>query len=207
MAVLENLINDEYARFLIIFISTIVIVIISYLILLRCLIKSNKLDNTESKRLDNFLKGIEINYEPIVELFVKPSGIFFENHILRGEPLLDDSEENESKNPYKKKILRCEKIYDIRLQEKSKEIMRRKMTGRVFTSEWKQRISRSVSKLKDNQVREIKLMLDEGISQYIIAEQFDVHQSTISNINCNKCYQHIKLDKNEYSRISALSSK
>lgn len=73
-----------------------------------------------------------------------------------------------------------------------RERIRKKMAGRIFTDEWRQRISHRVSKLDDEQIREIRRMLAEGISQYTIADKFGVHQGTISNIKRGKFYQHVR---------------
>jgi predicted XRE-type DNA-binding protein len=81
--------------------------------------------------------------------------------------------------------------------KESKDAVRQKLIGRVFTPEWKQKISQGVSKLKDSQVKKIKQMLSEGISQYTIADQFGVHQGTISNIKRGKCYKHVTLDNEQ----------
>lgn len=73
--------------------------------------------------------------------------------------------------------------------EKSKMRMRQLMLGRKFTPQWRRRISKAISKLSDEQVKEIRGMLEQGVSQYKIADMFGVHQGTISNINCNKFYK------------------
>jgi len=73
-----------------------------------------------------------------------------------------------------------------------KEKMRILMTGRVFNEDWRFKISKSVSKLTDKQIREIRDLLTDGLSQYTIADMYGVHQGTISNINRGKCYTHVK---------------
>jgi len=47
------------------------------------------------------------------------------------------------------------------------------------------------SKLADDDVRQIRRLLTNGQSQISIAELFNVHQSTISNIYNNKIWRHI----------------
>lgn len=76
--------------------------------------------------------------------------------------------------------------------EENKERMSRMMMGRIFNEDWKRKISRNVAKLTDDQVREIRQMMADGISQYAIAEMYNVHQGTISNIKRGKCYTYVE---------------
>lgn len=68
-----------------------------------------------------------------------------------------------------------------------KEFMRNKMKGRKI--EWKDKISASNKKLSPIQIEEIKKLLADKISQYVIADTYGVHQGTISNIKTGKFYQ------------------
>lgn len=45
--------------------------------------------------------------------------------------------------------------------------------------------------LKESDVTKIKMMLSQGIAQRIIAEQFNVNQVTISNVNTKKTWKHV----------------
>lgn len=47
------------------------------------------------------------------------------------------------------------------------------------------------SRLTVDQVVEIKLLRRQGISQYVLAERFGVHQATISLIDTGKTWHHI----------------
>lgn len=68
-------------------------------------------------------------------------------------------------------------------------LMHEKMKGREFSADTRSKISASVSKLTDTQVQEILELLKQKISQYVIADRYGVHQTTISNINCGKFYR------------------
>jgi len=72
-----------------------------------------------------------------------------------------------------------------------KQVMRDKMKGRVFTEEWLKKIAHSLNKLTDDQVREIRKMLSDNVSQYVIADMYGVHQGTISNIKRGISYADI----------------
>ena len=63
--------------------------------------------------------------------------------------------------------------------------------GRIITPEWRAKIARKNETLVDEQVRYIRELLALGVSQYTIADMFDVHQGTISNIKTGKNYSHI----------------
>lgn len=69
-------------------------------------------------------------------------------------------------------------------------LMRRKMSGRVI--KWTDKISRALSKLSDDQVREIRQALLCRVSQYALADRYGVHQGTISNIKRGLCYQWVQ---------------
>ena len=71
------------------------------------------------------------------------------------------------------------------------EKMSRIMTNREFSEETRKRISESVSKLTDEQVRNIRTEIANGISQYVLADKYNVHQTTISNINRGISYSRI----------------
>jgi len=76
----------------------------------------------------------------------------------------------------------------------SPEALRKKseaMKGRVFSKEHLSKIARSNEKLTTEQVQEIRRLMREGISQYVIADMFGVHQGTISNIKRGVSYSHI----------------
>lgn len=65
------------------------------------------------------------------------------------------------------------------------------MQDREFTPEWRQKISKSLQKLSDDQVREIRALLRARVSQYKIADQFGVHQGSISNIARGITYKDV----------------
>lgn len=69
-----------------------------------------------------------------------------------------------------------------------KTMMREKMKTRYFSPQHRERLSRAIQRLTLRQVEQIKLMLEEKISQYLIADEFGVHQGTISNIHRGKFY-------------------
>lgn len=76
----------------------------------------------------------------------------------------------------------------------SEDALRRKsekMKGRVFSADHLFKIQQSNEKLTDEQVREIRRMLARGIVQSVIASQFNVHKSTISNIKRKKSYGYV----------------
>jgi hypothetical protein len=49
-----------------------------------------------------------------------------------------------------------------------------------------------ISKLKEEQVLEIKIMIKQGIPNVSIADKFNVHSSVISNIKHNRLWKHVK---------------
>lgn len=51
---------------------------------------------------------------------------------------------------------------------------------------------RSGKKLTSKEVLEIKDLLRERVSQYHIADQYSINQSTVSNINTGKYWSHIR---------------
>lgn len=74
--------------------------------------------------------------------------------------------------------------------EESKKHMSKLMKGRKIT--WGNKLKIANSKLNDKQIDEIRALLKDKVSQYVIADMFNVHQGTISNIKNKKCYEHIK---------------
>ena len=74
--------------------------------------------------------------------------------------------------------------------DKSKKHMHNLMKGRKIT--WADKVRSGVEKLSDIQIREIRSLLDDKVSQYVIADMFGVHQGTISNIKNKRCYQHVE---------------
>lgn len=74
----------------------------------------------------------------------------------------------------------------------SKAIMVRKMTGRTFTEEWLQKIRVGNSKLTDGQVHEVRRLIADKVSQYVIAPMFGIHQGTVSNIKRRVSYGYVE---------------
>lgn len=70
-------------------------------------------------------------------------------------------------------------------------LMRTKMLGREFDEGHRRKIRESVQKLTDQQVREIRALLQQKISQYVIAERYGMHQGSISNIARGITYGHV----------------
>lgn len=70
--------------------------------------------------------------------------------------------------------------------------MSRKMQGRDFTPEWREKISRAVRKLTDEQVREVRARLNAGETQHAVAADFGVDKGTISNIKRGVCYADVE---------------
>lgn len=52
-------------------------------------------------------------------------------------------------------------------------------------------IQNGMSKLNDMQAKEIKLLLDKGISQYKISKLYNVSRSAILKIKLNKTWKHV----------------
>lgn len=75
--------------------------------------------------------------------------------------------------------------------EAYKAMMREKMKTRVFTPIHRQRLAKSIAVLSDDEVRTIRTLLATGMSQYAIADRFNVHQGTISNIHRKKNYVNV----------------
>ena len=65
------------------------------------------------------------------------------------------------------------------------------MRDREFTPEHRQRIRAAIQKLSDDQVREIRQLLGQRVSQYVIAERFGVHQGSVSNIARGITYRDV----------------
>jgi len=74
--------------------------------------------------------------------------------------------------------------------------MHDKMVNRDFSYETRLKISKSNSKLSDDDIDTIRFLLDNHISQYKIADLYHVHQGTISNIKLNKFYNGFSNIKN-----------
>lgn len=70
--------------------------------------------------------------------------------------------------------------------------MSKRFRGREFTPEWRQKIRKSVQKLTDTQVREIRRRLSAGESQYAIADLFGIHQGSVSNIYRGITYKDVQ---------------
>jgi len=79
--------------------------------------------------------------------------------------------------------------------DEHKQHMSDLMRGRDIT--WIDKISKSLNKLTDEQVIEIRSRLANGENQYRLAEEYGVHQGTISNIKRRKCYTHIPKETQE----------
>ena len=73
--------------------------------------------------------------------------------------------------------------------EASKEVMRQKMHGRKVT--WGDKLSRAVRKLSDEQVHEIRKLLSEGAKNKELAEKYNVHRTTITNIKMGLFYTDV----------------
>jgi group I intron endonuclease len=71
--------------------------------------------------------------------------------------------------------------------------MHDKFINREFSSETRLKISKSNSKLSDGQVLQIKDLLNQHVSQYKIADMFNVHQGTISHINRGLFYKNVRV--------------
>lgn len=63
--------------------------------------------------------------------------------------------------------------------------------GREFSPEWRAKIRDAVQKLSPVEVRQIRGLLADRVSQYEIASRFGVHQGTVSNIARGVTYRHI----------------
>jgi hypothetical protein len=70
-----------------------------------------------------------------------------------------------------------------------KQYMKEIMTGREIT--WSDKLVKPKRKLTDDQAREIKRRLANGENQYHLADEFGVHQGTISNIKRGISYAEI----------------
>lgn len=69
-----------------------------------------------------------------------------------------------------------------------KAMMRSKMLGRKLSRDTRHKISQNVSKLTAEQAQEVRKLLAQGEKQYVVAQRFGVHKSTISNIKRGKFY-------------------
>jgi hypothetical protein len=77
--------------------------------------------------------------------------------------------------------------------DKWRQYMSNKLKGRIFTTEDRIKLSKGISKLGEQQIKEIKELLNKHVSQYKIADMYHVHQGTISNIKLNKYYKWLKV--------------
>lgn len=76
--------------------------------------------------------------------------------------------------------------------DKYKKFMHDKMTGRYFSLETRNRLSQSIRKLTDDQVREIRRLIAKGgLSQREISDRYKVDKGTISNIKRNLFYKDV----------------
>lgn len=76
-----------------------------------------------------------------------------------------------------------------RHDEAWKIAMSQKMKGRKIL--WNDKVGIGNQKLTDDQVIEIRKLLSEKVSQYVIADMFHVHQGTISNIKRGVSYSKV----------------
>jgi hypothetical protein len=67
-----------------------------------------------------------------------------------------------------------------------KEYMSEIMKGREFTEEWRENISQSVRKLSDDDIEEIKILLQSGAMVKDLAKRYGVHRTTISKVKMGK---------------------
>jgi hypothetical protein len=70
-------------------------------------------------------------------------------------------------------------------------MMSGRMADREFSVEHRRRIRDATQKLTDDQVREIRELLRQKVSQYVIADRYQVHQGSISNIARGITYKHV----------------
>lgn len=87
-------------------------------------------------------------------------------------------------------LIKLSKASKGRLHSKEwKNNMSKTMKGRKIT--WKNKVGKANEKLNDDQIVQIRKLLNDKVSQYTIADMFNVHQGTISNIKNGKCYANI----------------
>lgn len=72
----------------------------------------------------------------------------------------------------------------------SKQVMREKMTGRAIT--WTDKLSKSVRKLTDEQIQDIRSALDAGVKNKDLAQKYGVHRTTITNIKMGYFYSDVE---------------
>lgn len=75
--------------------------------------------------------------------------------------------------------------------EAHKQKLRERFRDRYFSPETRRRLSLGNRKLLDDQVRDIRRMLAEGITPKVIAEIFHVHPDTVTNIEKRKYYADV----------------
>lgn len=149
----------------------------------------------ESFKDNNLWQEKEIYYIAIA----KNRGIKLTNCTSGGDGLL---------NPPKEVLDKIRNTWKGRKHtEETKKLIGSKHKGKKHTEEHKRKISKIMKgrkitwikkvrdanqKLNRTQIIKIRKMLTDGISQYVIADKFNVHQGTISNIKNGKVYLHIK---------------
>ena len=97
--------------------------IITFLVLLRSLIDTGKLDSNEKNLVDDFLKGISMGSQSIFSLNEKHRRIFFERYILNGDNSILDTYESKRENITR--IENSKKIFDDELIDKGKKEVRK----------------------------------------------------------------------------------
>lgn len=74
-----------------------------------------------------------------------------------------------------------------------REYMSAIMQDREFSGEHRRKIRDATQKLTADQVQEIRRLIAEGVSQYVIAERFGIHQGSVSNIARGRTYTHVPI--------------
>lgn len=69
--------------------------------------------------------------------------------------------------------------------------MRERMRDREFSDEHRRNLRLSQQKFNITQVQEIRALLAQGVSQYVIADRFGTHQGTVSNIARGVTYRDV----------------
>lgn len=68
--------------------------------------------------------------------------------------------------------------------------MRRIMTGRKI--QWVDKVARSLSHLTDEQVRDIRALIAQGVPHRTIGPMFGIHPTSVSNIRRRKSYSWVE---------------
>jgi hypothetical protein len=76
--------------------------------------------------------------------------------------------------------------------EATRQRMREALTGRQFTDEWRTKISRSLRRFTDDQVREIREQVSAGRNQYELAAEYGVTQGAIWCIAHHRTYRDVQ---------------